>query len=142
MGADAAGLAALGKSIMPAHKSRFLVQTAPFFLLGHDDDDVQVLRDLEKYDASMVYYMALENPERLFDGLKRAFPEDTPCAVVYWAGFPLVQKVVWGDVGDMSERIAQEDEKYMGILFVGRFLAGKPYESAMRESLTSLSQRH
>lgn len=141
VGADAAGLAALGKSIMPAHTTRFVVLTAPFFLLGYEQDDIQVLREIKKYDASMVYYMALEHSDRLFDNLKRVFAADTPCAVVYWAGFPVLQKIVWGTVGDMRSRLSREKEKYMGILFVGRFLSGKPYESAMRESLMALAKK-
>jgi precorrin-4 methylase len=139
LGAGAAALAALRKSVIPAHKTRFVVQTAPFFLLGHEKEDVQVLRDLARYDASMVYYMALEHSDRLFDKLRRVFPADTPCAAVYWAGFPLLQKIVRGNVGDMGPRLSKEKEKYMGMLFVGRFLAGKPYESAMRESLRALA---
>ena len=140
VGSDAAALAALGKSIMPAFRTRFVAQTTPFFLQDQDGGAAQALHDFRKHDASMVFYMALEKPERLFQELAEAFPADMPCAVVYWAGFPVMQKIVHGNVGNMLTKLSGEKETYMGILFVGRFLEGKPYETSMRESLISLSR--
>ena len=55
-----------------------------------------------------------------------------PCAVVYWAGYPDKQRIVRGTVADMGQKIAKEKEKLMGLLFIGRFLEGKPWETAMK----------
>ena len=32
---------------------------------------------------------------------------------------------------NMGSKIAKEEEKYMGLILIGRFLEGKPYEGAM-----------
>ncbi len=66
MGCDAAALAALGKSIIPAYKTRFVMQTAPMFLMDHKLEDRQILKDLSKYSVNMIQYMALGNPEKTF----------------------------------------------------------------------------
>ena len=138
MGCDAAAMAALGKSIIPAHDTRFVMQTAPFFLTdsfsqtGGNQGEIQVLKDLADYPVSTVLYMALKNPIKLFDQLKTIYPADMPCAVVYWAGYPDKERIVRGTVADMGQKIAQDKEKFMGLLFIGRFLEGKPYEAAMK----------
>lgn len=133
MGCEAAALAALKKSIIPAYDSRFVIQTAPFFLSGPNLKDREVLKALAKYSESMVFYMALWHPRKLFDALKEVFPSDMPCAVVYWAGYPQLQRVVRGTVGNMGNRLSREKERFMGLLFIGRFLRGKPYEAAMKQ---------
>jgi len=132
MGCDAAAMAALGKSIIPAYKTRFVMQTSPMFLMNHDLQDIQILKDLSKYPVSMVQYMALGNPEKLFSSLKEMYKPETPCAVVFWAGYPDRQRVVRGTVGDMANKLSDEKERFMGLLFVGDFLEGKPYEGAMK----------
>ncbi|MCI5118100.1 MAG: tetrapyrrole methylase [Candidatus Electrothrix sp. LOE1_4_5] len=138
MGCDAAAMAVLGKSIIPAYDTRFVMQTAPFFLTDSffqtekNKDAMQVLKDLADYPVSMVLYMALKKPIELFAQLKKIYPADMPCAVVYWAGYPDKQRVVRGTVADMGQKLAQDKEKFMGLLFIGRFLEGKPYEAAMK----------
>lgn len=132
MGCDAAALAALGKSIIPAYKTRFVMQTAPMFLMGHDMEDRQILKDLSKYSVSMIQYMALGNPEKTFSALGEMYKPDTPCAVVFWAGYPGRERIVRGTVGDMAQKLSDEKEKFMGLLLVGDFLEGKPYEARMK----------
>jgi len=132
MGSDAAAMAALGKSVIPAYNSRFVIQTSPFYLTGPMMEDVQLLKNLVQYDPTIVLNSALENPEKLFSKLIQVLPLDMPCAVVYWAGYPYKQKIVLGTVADMGPKLAKEEEKYMGLLFIGRFLKGKPYEGALR----------
>jgi precorrin-4/cobalt-precorrin-4 C11-methyltransferase len=132
MGCDAAAMAALGKSIIPAYKTRFVMQTAPIFLMGHEMEDRQILKNLGKYPVNMIQYMALGNPEKLFSALKEMYEPDTPCAVVFWAGYPDRQRIVRGTVGDMVQKLSNEKEKFMGLLLVGDFLEGKPYEASMK----------
>jgi precorrin-4 methylase len=141
MGSDAAAMAVLGKSIMPAYDTRFVMQTAPYFLTDSfsriegtegNGDELQVLKDLADYPVSIVLYMALNKPMALFAQLKKIYPADMPCAVVYWAGYPDKQRIVRGTVADMGQKIAKDKEKLMGLLFIGRFLEGKPWETAMK----------
>jgi precorrin-4 methylase len=136
MGCDAAAMAALGKSTIPAHNTRFVLQTAPFFLMDWGKDQ-QVLKDLCKYPMTMVLYMALYQPDKVFAALKKALPADMPCAVVFWAGYPERQRIVRGTVADMGEKLSNDKERFMGLLFIGRFLEGNPYEKAIRRGETT-----
>jgi precorrin-4 methylase len=132
MGSDAAAMAALGRSTIPAYDTRFVMQTAPVFLMGQDLTDRQVLKDLARYPMTIVLYMALWVPERLFAALGEVLPADMPCAVVYWVGHPDRERILRGTVADMGEKLSKEKERYMGLLFIGRFLEGKPYEAAQK----------
>jgi len=140
MGCDAAAMAALGKSTIPAHDTHFVIQTAPFSLLGWGMKDRQVLRDLAKYPSTMVFYMALWKPKELFAALKEVLPPDTPCAVVYWAGYPDRERILRGTVADMGEKVSKDKERFMGLLLVGRFMEGKPYETAMKRMQEKLKK--
>ncbi|MEW5912494.1 MAG: SAM-dependent methyltransferase [Thermodesulfobacteriota bacterium] len=130
MGSAAAGMAALGKSIIPAYGSRFLLQSAPFIMSDDLLKDDEVFRSLAKYQPAMVLYMALKQPGPLVAALRKAYPADTPCAVVYWAGYPDKQRVLRCKLAELPDRLAKEKERYLGLLFVGRFLEGKPYLAA------------
>ncbi|MDL2122863.1 MAG: SAM-dependent methyltransferase [Deltaproteobacteria bacterium] len=138
MGCDAAAMAALGKSTIPAHDTRLVIQTAPFSLMGWKMQDHRLLKDLAKYGSTMVFYMAMWKPQEVFRALQEALPPDMPCAVVYWAGYPDRQRIVRGTVADMGEKLAADKEKFMGLLFIGRFLEGKPYEAAMKQGQKEL----
>jgi precorrin-4 methylase len=133
MGCDAAAMAALGKSTIPSHDTRFVMQTAPFFLTDWGTNR-QILKDLAKYPTTMVLYMAADEPEKLFAALGEVLPSDMPCAVVFWAGHPDRQRIVRGTVADMAQKLANDKERYMGLLFIGRFLEGMPYETAIKRA--------
>ncbi|UCE23057.1 MAG: tetrapyrrole methylase [Candidatus Aminicenantes bacterium] len=131
MGSDAAAMAALGKSVIPAHDTRFVVQTSPVYLMSPMMGGSQMLKDISKYPTTMVLYNALGNLEQVFTALGTVYPSDMPCAVVYWAGYQEKQKIVRGTVADIVSKLTREKEKYMGLILIGRFLDGKPYEGAM-----------
>lgn len=132
MGCDAAAMAALGKSTIPAYDTRFVMQTSPMFLMNRNMEDRRILKDLGRYPTTMILYMALRDPENLFAALKETLPPDMPCAVVYWAGHPDKQRILRGKVDDMEQKLSKEKEGFMGLLFIGRFLEGKPYEAAKK----------
>ncbi|GAH83473.1 unnamed protein product, partial [marine sediment metagenome] len=75
-------------------------------------------------------------PKKLFNFLEKVLPSDMPCAVVYWAGYPDLQRIVRGTVADMGDKLLKEKEKFMGLLLIGRFLEGKPYEAAQKRVQT------
>jgi precorrin-4 methylase len=132
MGSDAVALAALGKSALPAHDARFVLQSSPFYLMDHQTVGIEMLKEIAKYPSTTILYMALAMPERLFALLQQVYPPDMPCAVVYWAGYPDRQRLIKGTISDIASKISQEEEKYMGLLFIGKFLEGQPYSSAMK----------
>lgn len=135
MGSDAAAMAVLGKSALPAFDSRFLIQSAPFSLFtGQDESDRQILEHVAQYPSTMVLYMALRDPEALFRTLGEVLPADLPVAVVFWAGHPDKERVMRGTIGDMGPRLAADPEHLMGLLFIGRFLEGKPYAAGVEQA--------
>jgi len=142
MGCDAAAMAALKKSVIPAYDTRMVIQTAPFFLMGPMLEDTQILKDLAKYPTTMIFYMALEQSKVLFEHLKQVFPADMPCAVVYWAGYPKLQHIVHGTIADMEKKLVNEKERFMGLLLIGYFLKGKPYEAAMKMHQSKLEKKY
>lgn len=128
MGSDAAAMAALGKSVIPAHRARFMLQSAPFVITDDNPGEAAaVFQDLAKYQLTMIFYMALKNPEPFFAAMGRAMGADTPCAVVFYAGDPDRERVVKGTLADMPGKLSDEKERYLGLLLVGRFLEGRPY---------------
>ncbi|MGD2245773.1 MAG: SAM-dependent methyltransferase [Candidatus Aminicenantes bacterium] len=133
MGSDAAAMAALAKSVIPAFDTRFVIQTSPVYLINRQNmSDLQMLKDISEYPNTMILYMAVGMPERLFSILAKIYPPDMPCAVVYWAGFPDRQRIIRGTITDMGQKLLKEEEKYMGLLLIGRFLEGKPYDAAVK----------
>lgn len=135
MGSDAAAMAVLGKSALPAFDSRFLIQSAPFSLFtGRDAEDRQVLEHVAQYPSTMILYMALQDPEALFGALGEVLPAEIPVAVVFWAGHPEKERVMRGTVGDMGPRLAADPERLMGLLFIGRFLEGRPYAAGVEQA--------
>ena len=135
MGSDAAAMAVLGKSALPAFDSRFLIQSAPFSLFaGEEEQDHQVLQHVAEYPSTMILYMALKDPVALFETLRRELPSDLPVAVVFWAGHPDRERVMRGTVADMGPRLAADPERLMGLLFIGRFLEGRPYAAGVEKA--------
>jgi precorrin-4 methylase len=135
MGSDAAAMAVLGKSALPAFDSRFLIQSAPFSLFtGAEEQDRQVLEHVAQYPSTMILYMALKDPVALFETLGEVLPADLPVAVVFWAGHPDKERVMRGTVGDMGPRLAADPERLMGLLFIGRFLEGRPYAAGVEQA--------
>jgi precorrin-4 methylase len=126
MGSDAAAMAALGASTIPAHKARFLLQSAPF-VITDDFKDFQVFEKLSLYRPTMVFYMALKKPGPFFKAMSKTFGADTPCAVVFWAGWPDKQWVLKSSLAEMPAKLAKVSERYMGILLIGDFLEPTPY---------------
>ena len=145
MGADAAALAFMKTSILPSHDARFLLQAAPFVLTGQgpqpdmslDQPDAQAQELLEllgRQEHSAILYMALADADNLFKLLGRYLPADLPCAVVFWAGDPERQRVLRGTIADMAAQLRDDPERFMGLLFLGRFLEGKPFSAANQRS--------
>ena len=153
MGADAAAMAALGASILPAHDARFLLQAAPFVLTGQglspdmsldepSPESQELLSLLAKQEHSAIFYMALADAPRLFDLLQRHLPDDLPCAAVYWAGDLERRRVLRGTLESLPAQLAEDPERFMGLLLVGRFLEGQPFTAAHNRSPAMAEAAH
>ncbi len=133
VGADAMALAALKRSAIPAHHARFVLQAAPFFLTGQGESpDLSikgggeaVLADLAKYEHTMVLYMALRDPEKLFAAWAGSSPATTrrPASS---GGLPRQAEDRAGHGGRPGRQAGQGGGRYMGLLLIGRFREANP----------------
>ncbi len=131
LGCFQATMAALKKSSIPAYDTRFVMLTAPFFLLGRPENE-NILADLSKYPITMAFYMALKHADSLIAKLKKYYASDLPVAVVYNAGYPKKEKVVKGTLGTILDDIKSEKENWLGMIIVGRCLEGQPQRGMIK----------
>ena len=141
MGCASAALAAVKRSAIPAYDIRYLIQTAPVALMTNGKIDKEVLKDMVRHSCSMIFYMALWDAKELFSTLREVLPSNTPCAVVYWAGYPNLQRILRGTVADMGEKISKQKEKFMGLVLVGKFLKGKPFTAGLNRAIGNAAKR-
>ncbi|AEB07966.1 SAM-dependent methyltransferase [Desulfobacca acetoxidans] len=126
LGAITASMAALKRASTGA-KARFVLQTAARSFLGKTDPD-DLARNLSKYNGTLVFYMGLKEIDNLLNTLKKYNPGDLPVAIVYYAGYPDKEKVVKGTLDTILAKITPEQEKWWGMIVVGRCLAGPGFE--------------
>jgi precorrin-4 methylase len=130
LGCFQASMAALKKSSIPAYDTRFVMLTAPFFLLGKPENE-EILKDMSKYPITMGIYMALKDADSLIGKLKKYYPHDLPAAVVYNAGYP-EEKVVKGTLDTILDDIKSQKEKWLGMIIIGRCLDGQPQRGMIK----------
>lgn len=75
-------------------------------------------------NLSFVFYMAVEKITLLAENLKKYFAGNLPVAVVYHVGFPEKERILQGTLGTISMLTAGEEERWMGLVIVGRCLEG------------------
>ncbi|HDM78774.1 MAG TPA: tetrapyrrole methylase [Deltaproteobacteria bacterium] len=115
---NAAGAAL--KRPMTGNGARFVMLTSPFSLFGdHHKDSDDILKDLSKYDITMVFYMALRSMDKLVKEFKRYYPPDLPIAVVYYAGYREKQKVLRSTLGNILDDLKKVHEKWLGLVVIG-----------------------
>lgn len=134
VGCFTVGTAALKKSTIPSYDTRFLLQSAPYFFYETRDYKLKevdnITNILGRYPVSYAFYMAIKFLPRMIDEFKKYHPHDLPVAIVYWAGYPGKEKVVKGTLDTIMEKLSEKEKKdWMGMVYIGRFLEGKPYRT-------------
>lgn len=116
---NAAG-AALKQSMTPENV-RFVMLTSPESLFGESWEKAdEILKDLSKYETTMVYFMSLKSLGKLVDRLKKYYAPTLPVAVVYYAGYVDKEKVLKSKLGSIVEDIKKMDEKWLGLVIIGK----------------------
>jgi len=116
---NAAG-AALKTSLTPAG-TRFVLLTAPRSLFGENmEKEDNILKDLSKYEATMVWYMSLSSMDKVIGRFRETYPPDLPIAIVYYAGYPEKQKVLRSRLDRILKDVREMDEKWLGLFIAGR----------------------
>ncbi len=120
MGAFNAAAAALKTTVTPDN-IRFVALTSPESLFGDSEkngDDI--LKDLSKYETTMVLYMSLSAMSKVADRFRKYYKPDLPIAIVYYAGYPDKEKVLRSSLGKIEEDMKDMDEKWLGLVVLGQ----------------------
>ena len=115
---NAAG-AALKTSLTPS-SARFVLLTSPRSMFGENwEKEDDILKDLAKYDATMVWYMSIRSMERVVEKFNKYYSPDLPIAVIYYAGYPEKQKVLRSRLETILKDVREMDEKWLGLFIAG-----------------------
>jgi precorrin-4 methylase len=134
VGAMTAAFAAL-KRCSTGADSRYVLQTGPDLFLRQSTSgkpEHGPAGDLARHAGTLVFYMALEKIAPLAENLKTHLPGNVPVAVVYHAGVSDKEKIIQGTLDTISTLTAEEDEKWIGLVIVGRCLKGSALPPAAR----------
>ena len=108
------------KRPMTGENTRFVMLTAPCSLFGRSNEkDDKILKDLSKYDVTMVFYMAISSMDKLVEKFSKYYPQDLPMAIIYYAGYSEKERVLRSTLGTILEDLKKIDEKWMGLLIIG-----------------------
>jgi len=99
----------------------FVMLTAPHSMFGRSfEKGDDLLKDLSKYNITMVFYMALSSMDRLVKKLSRHYPPNLPMAIVYYAGYSEKEKILKSTLGKILDDLKNTDEKWLGLLVIGQ----------------------
>ena len=99
----------------------FVMLTAPHSMFGRSfEKGDDLLKDLSKYNVTMVFYMAISSMDKLVEKFSKYYPSDLPMAIVYYAGYSDKQKVLKSSLGKILDDLKKTDEKWMGLLIIGK----------------------
>lgn len=84
------------------------------------------IEELAKHRATMILFLSVGMIDELVKRLLSSYSETTPVAVVYKASWP-EQKIIYGNLSDIAEKVKNAKIKKTALVTVGDFL-GNEYE--------------
>jgi len=98
----------------------FVMLTASHSMFGRSFEKGDgLLKDLSKYNVTMVFYMAISSMDKLVEKFSKYYPSDLPMAIVYYAGYSDKQMVLKTSLGTVLDDLKKCDEKWLGLLIIG-----------------------
>ena len=83
------------------------------------------LESLASHRASMAIFLSVQEIDRVVDQLVKGYgSEDIPVAIVYKATWE-DQRVLYGSLKDISEKVKKENINKMAQILVGNFIEGE-----------------
>ena len=108
------------KRAMIGEGINFVMLTAPHSMFGRSFEKGDgLLKDLSKYNVTMVFYMAISSMDKLVEKFGKYYPTDLPMAIVYYAGYSDKQMVLKTSLGTVLDDLKKCDEKWLGLLIIG-----------------------
>lgn len=126
--------AAIGKSIIPAYDSQFVVLTAPFLISDN------MLESIAPFSPTVIVYMGMELLGDLVRKFKRYFSGHTPVAIVCHAGFEGKEKIIRGSLDNICDKVGSNKD-FMCLIYIGRAIVGKPF-TTFQEGLSIYLRRN
>lgn len=134
MNSFCAANAVIGKSIIPAYNSQFVVLTAPFLISD------TMLQNIAPFNPTVVVYMGMGFIKDLVRKFKKYFPAYTPVAIVYHAGFKNKERIIRGCLDNIADKVGNNKDS-MGLIYIGRAVVGKPF-TTFQEGLSIYLRRN
>lgn len=126
--------AAIGKSIIPAYDSQFIVLTAPFLISD------TMLQSIAPFNPTVIVYMGMELLGDLVEKFKGYFPGHTPVAIVCHAGFKDKEKIIRGCLDNIVDKVGSNRD-FLCLIYIGRAVVGKPF-TTFQEGLSIYLRRN
>lgn len=92
------------------------------------------IEELAKHRATMVMFLSVGMIDELVKKLCTSYPETTPAAVVYRASWP-DQKIIYGTLADIADKVRDAGIRKTALVTVGDFL-GSEYELSKLYDMT------
>lgn len=119
MGAVNAAAAAL-KRPLTTDDTRFVMLASYESLFGEGPEPREdLLRDISKYNHTLVLYMSLRSMRQLVERFSKYCPVDLPVAVVYFAGYADKEQVIRGTLANIEDQVRKVDEQWLGLVIIG-----------------------
>ncbi len=99
------------------------------------------LDELARHKATMVIFLSVGMIEKVYDGLIKGYPEDTPFVVIEKASWP-EQKIVRGRLKDLVSLVKSADIKKTALIYVGNALTASETGMQKKSKLYDKDFRH
>ncbi len=99
------------------------------------------LDELARHKATMVIFLSVGMIEKVYDGLIKGYPEDTPFVVIEKASWP-GQKIVRGRLKDLVSLVKSADIKKTALIYVGNALTASEAGMQKKSKLYDKDFRH
>ena len=119
-----AGNGALKKEVTAGKKKQSVILTSPYVnreLTGSDD-----IENLAAAKASMVIFTMRLDFEDVVIKLRKHYPDDTPIAIVLYAGYQAKERVIQGTLSTINAQLKKEGTlPFENLIYVGDFLTNR-----------------
>jgi precorrin-4 methylase len=86
------------------------------------------VEEMARHQATMVLFTMRTNLKKFTNAIKKHYPDDTPAALVFHAGYAAKERVLRGTVGDILQKAGDKRLPFQHMLYVGDALTNiKPY---------------
>lgn len=98
------------------------------------------LDKLAKHRASMAIFLSIQNINEAVEKLLAGYQKETPVAIVYKATWK-DQKVIFGTLDDIADKVKKEDIKKSAMILIGDFLGNEYAKSKLYDASFSHEYR-